>query len=122
MKWEYAFLSFTTRASQRNGEWIWTNTAELSMRAAYVARWTNTALASATWGIGEVSVWVPSPDNQSPYRVEARGPIDLLGDLGWEIVAAKDLASLARQDADPGWMVMTSFPYKYQYTLKRQAP
>ncbi len=119
VRWEYAFLDFSYRAKhdETNDRWTWVMKATLSMRARVVARWKTENPSDADFS--EPAVWSPVGDAPPEHAVEVQGPLDHLGDMGWELVSAYIASSALRTGSDIGWRTTHSAVQTERSVLKR---
>lgn len=121
MRWEYAVLTFVANGSKGPDDvWTWKHKATFGQRAMTVARWT-TETPVGDLPIGESVVWTADGANPEELSFTSGGPLDLLGDLGWEVVTTVIERSVSMQNDTPGWNAMQSVPFDRSYTLKRPA-
>ncbi len=120
-RWDYGFLTITTKAiapTSNATQWRWHRTAHLSVRATTAAKWTLETEAGDEPGQAE---WVAEPKNVPPYQQNSFGPVDLLGDLGWELVSVVVMSSSVVQgNAESiGYVAPTSSPHSTMFSFKR---
>jgi hypothetical protein len=123
VKWEYAFLKYTSSARERpDKSWIWTTTAALGLRGTLVALWHAQAEADRPPDpVGFTYNWVPDPANSGIWQQAIRDVTELLGDEGWELVTMVPENAVMRQDSQYGWDATHSLMLTHTYAFKRQA-
>lgn len=120
-RWEYATLVIMSRTVKNaaDGRWVWIRTADLSIRAKAVARWTTVEEESEK--IGTQYSWRPAEGNSGEHNKVVQGPIDHLGDLGWELVSETIRSSAIASGSVVGWDTTYSIPWARAYLFKRIA-
>ncbi len=97
--WEYGFLTFVEKSTLDvpSSTWTYSRTAYFGCRTRLLAEW------SISWGQEdkmEVWLWEPASKNEPEHGRVVSGPLDHLGDLGWELVDVSVL-STAVTTGDP---------------------
>lgn len=118
-RWAYSLLSIESKAqpAAAGQAWTWSSTATLGQRGTLVARWKAERIGDFENGVP--CAWEPDAINRGEYGKTVYGPIDHLGDLGWELVAVTVEASAVVSGTYYGWMAQSSVPLKFSYTFKR---
>src|SRR5690349_6913426 len=123
-RWEYAFLEYEFRAkkSPSDDSWTFTWTAVLSMRARRIARWRNVRQAKGNQSELEIPYqvsWHPVGTPAGEHNRVVQGPVDHLGDLGWELVSTNVTSSAVRPADELGSQTTASVPVALNYLFKR---
>lgn len=121
VRWEYATVVYENQAAHNSStsSWTWTTTATLRMRAKIVARWSVTYPPATMPAISTQYSWTPVGNSPPEHNRVVQGPIDHLGDLGWELVTVKIDSGAIRTGSEIGWHTSISVIATETYLFKR---
>ena len=120
-RWEYAFLTISQKAERdsSSNDWTWHYTAALSIRARTIAKWQMSYPANSLGNLNRQYSWSPVGQAPEEHRRVVYGPVDHLGDRGWDLVGVTQSETAVRTGAEIGWQTTMSIPLSTTYIFKR---